>query len=105
MGRSSSPCFLLLIALQGLAVALQQPLPQARAQVLVLVDQAQQRSSIRLGGGVNPLAGSPTQPAAAADCTCLCGRLCRNGLQAWYRAVAAGSFAELLAPEVFEDAV
>ncbi|MEA5416985.1 hypothetical protein [Synechococcus sp. BA-132 BA5] len=37
-------------------VALQQPLPQLRAQVLALVDQAQQRSSARLGGGVNPAA-------------------------------------------------
>ena len=37
-------------------VALQQPLPQLRSQVLALVDQAQQRSTARLGGGVNPAA-------------------------------------------------
>lgn len=37
-------------------VALQQPLPQLRSQVLALVDQALQRSSARLGGGVNPAA-------------------------------------------------
>ena len=35
-------------------VALQQPLPQLRTQVLALVDQAQQRASARLGGGVTP---------------------------------------------------
>ena len=35
-------------------VALQQPLPQLRAQVLDLVNQAQQRASARLGGGVTP---------------------------------------------------
>jgi len=33
-------------------VALQQPLPQLRAQVLALVDQVQHRGSARLGGGV-----------------------------------------------------
>lgn len=37
-------------------VALQQPLPQLRTQVLALVVQAQQRSRSRLGGGVNPSA-------------------------------------------------
>ena len=37
-------------------MALQQPLPQLRTQVLALVDQAQQRASARLGGGVNPAA-------------------------------------------------
>ena len=35
-------------------MALQQPLPQLRTQVLALVDQAQQRASARLGGGVTP---------------------------------------------------
>jgi len=37
-------------------VALQQPLPQLRTQVLALVVQAQQRASTRLGGGMNPSA-------------------------------------------------
>ena len=35
-------------------MALHQPLPQLRTQVLALVDQAQQRASARLGGGVTP---------------------------------------------------
>ena len=35
-------------------MALQQPLPQLRTQVLALVDQALQRASARLGGGVTP---------------------------------------------------
>jgi len=35
-------------------VGLQQSLPQLRAQVLALVDQAQQRANARLGGGVTP---------------------------------------------------
>jgi len=37
-------------------VALQQPLPQLRAQVLAMVDQTQQRANARMGAGVTPSA-------------------------------------------------
>ncbi len=82
-------------------MALQQPLPQLRTQVLALVDQAQQRASARLGGGVNPAALWPVVQRslrvlliAPAYGRCLC---C-EGLQARCRAVAAGSFPVLMEP-------
>lgn len=116
--------FLLLIPMQGLVVArglntaslqssrqlrqfertlsqLRQDIQTAQDPVLALVDQAQQRASARLGGGVNfaalwPVVQRSQSVLLIAPAYGRC--LCCDGLLARCRVVAAGSFPIFMEP-------